>query len=133
MLRLLTNEHWKSLLPITAGIMCNKQESTPSFLPGGGAANVKLNQRIFEIPEVNHIFIYPNMGDGGCGTGAAFLANRENIQNREAYQNVYFGPAYNDEAIVQELQTAGLAFKQITPIEPMIAQLIHDGKVVARS
>jgi len=93
---------------------------------------VKLNQRIFEIPEVNHIFIYPNMGDGGCGTGAAFLANRENIQNREAYQNVYFGPAYNDEAIVQELQTAGLAFKQITPIEPMIAQLIHDGKVVAR-
>jgi carbamoyltransferase len=99
---------------------------------GGGAANVKLNQRIFEIPEVNHIFIYPNMGDGGCGTGAAFLANRENIQNREAYQNVYFGPAYNDEAIVQELQTAGLAFKQITPIEPMIAQLIHDGKVVAR-
>ena len=99
----------------------------------GGAANVKLNQRIFEIPEVNHIFIYPNMGDGGCGTGAAFLANRENIQNREAYQNVYFGPAYNDEAIVQELQTAGLAFKQITPIEPMIAQLIHDGKVVARS
>jgi carbamoyltransferase len=99
---------------------------------GGVAANVKLNQRIFEIPEVNHIFIYPNMGDGGCGTGAAFLAHRENIQNREAYQNVYFGPAYNDETIVQELQTAGLAFEQITPIEPKIARLIHEGKVVAR-
>ena len=37
-------------------------------LSGGVVANVKMNQRIFEIPEVRRIFIYPNMGDGGCGT-----------------------------------------------------------------
>ena len=46
-------------------------------LSGGVAANVKLNQRIFEIEGVERIFIYPNMGDGGCGTGsgnAAFMA-----------------------------------------------------------
>ena len=101
-------------------------------LAGGVAANVKLNQRIFEIPELKRIFIYPNMGDGGCGTGAAFLASREMMQDRQAYQNVYFGPAYNDEAIVRDLQTGGLAFEQITPIEPVIAKLIHQGKVVAR-
>src|SRR5690554_120721 len=40
-------------------------------LSGGVTANVKLNQRLFEIEGVNHIFVYPNMGDGGCGTGAA--------------------------------------------------------------
>jgi carbamoyltransferase len=99
---------------------------------GGVAANVKLNQRIFEIPEVNRIFIYPNMGDGGCGTGAAFLASREILRDREAYQTVYFGPDYGNEVIVQELRTAGLAFQQITPIEPVIAKLIHEGNVVAR-
>jgi carbamoyltransferase len=100
---------------------------------GGVAANVKLNQRIFEIPEVNRIFIYPNMGDGGCGTGAAFLASREvTTRDREAYQTVFFGPDYTDEVIVQELRRAGLHFEQVTPIEPVIAKLIHGGNVVAR-
>jgi carbamoyltransferase len=99
---------------------------------GGVAANVKLNQRIFEIPEVNRIFIYPNMGDGGCGTGAAFLASRETLQKQEPYQAVYFGPDYSDDVIIQELRAAGLAFEQITPIEPVVARLIHEGKVVAR-
>ena len=100
---------------------------------GGVAANVKLNQRIFEIPEVHRIFIYPNMGDGGCGTGAAFLASREVMtRDGEAYQTVFFGPDYTDEVIVQELRRAGLHFEQVTPIEPVIAKLIHGGSVVAR-
>src|SRR5262245_1470020 len=99
---------------------------------GGVAANVKLNQRIFEIPEVNHIFIYPNMGDGGCGTGAAFLASREIMKTREPYQTVYFGPDYCNDVVIQELRAAGLPFEQVIPIEPVIAKLIHQGKVVAR-
>lgn len=41
---------------------------------GGVHANVKLNQRLHEIPGVSGLFVYPNMGDGGCGTGAAMLA-----------------------------------------------------------
>src|SRR4029453_1891087 len=42
-------------------------------LSGGVVANVKLNQRLREIDGVDGIFIHPNMGDGGCGTGAALL------------------------------------------------------------
>jgi carbamoyltransferase len=101
-------------------------------LSGGVVANVKMNQRIFEVPGIRRIFIYPNMGDGGTGTGAAFLACREFLQEREAYQTVYFGPEYSDNVIVGELQAAGLAFEYIVPIEPVIARLIHDGHVVAR-
>jgi carbamoyltransferase len=101
-------------------------------LAGGVTANVKMNQRIFEIPGVERIFIYPNMGDGGCGTGAAFLASREFLNEREAYRTVYFGPEYSDEIIAAELKAAGLDFDQIVPIEPVIARLLHEGKVVAR-
>jgi len=32
-----------------------------------------MNQRIHEIDEVESTFVYPNMGDGGCGTGLAML------------------------------------------------------------
>lgn len=101
-------------------------------LAGGVPANVKLNQRIFEIPKVNRLFVYPNMGDGGCGTGAAFLASRDHLKEPSAYQAVYFGPDYPDNVMENELRAEELAFKHIHPIEPTIARLIHEGKVVAR-
>jgi carbamoyltransferase len=101
-------------------------------LAGGVAANVKLNQRIFEIPGVERIFVYPNMGDGGCGTGAALLACGEAMQTREAYQTVYFGPDHSDREIETELRSAGLHFEQVKPIETKVAELIHQGCVVGR-
>ena len=101
-------------------------------LAGGVAANVKLNQRIFEIPGVERIFIYPNMGDGGCGTGAALLAFSEALQIRDAYQTAYFGPDHSDNEIETELRSAGLRFEQIKPIETKVAELIHQGNVVGR-
>jgi carbamoyltransferase len=99
---------------------------------GGVAANVKLNQRLFEIPGVRRIFIYPNMGDGGAGTGAALLTNRDMPEQARRYESVYFGLDYGDDLIVAELRSAGLAFDRVTPIEPMVARLIDEGKVVAR-
>ena len=38
-------------------------------LSGGVTANVKMNQRVFEVDGVKRVFVYPNMGDGGCGVG----------------------------------------------------------------
>jgi carbamoyltransferase len=99
---------------------------------GGVLANVKLNQRLLEIPGVERIFIYPNMGDGGCGTGAALLASRDALKERPGYHDVYFGPDYCDDEVAQALRTAGLAFEHLRPIEPAIARLIHEGRVVAR-
>jgi len=101
-------------------------------LSGGVMANVKLNQRLFEIAGVRRIFIYPNMGDGGVGTGAALLASREAPRDVHGYQTVYFGPDYTERLIIEELRAAGLAFQRVMPIEPTMARLIHEGKVVAR-
>lgn len=41
---------------------------------GGLFANVKLNQKISELDEINNLYIFPNMGDGGLCVGAAWLA-----------------------------------------------------------
>jgi carbamoyltransferase len=40
-------------------------------LAGGIFANVKLNQRIAELPSVNSLWVMPHMGDGGLPVGAA--------------------------------------------------------------
>ncbi|OGO25641.1 MAG: carbamoyltransferase, partial [Chloroflexi bacterium RBG_16_52_11] len=101
-------------------------------LAGGVVANVKMNQRILEIPEIHQIFVYPNMGDGGCGTGAAFLADIESVKERQPYQTVYFGPDYSEAEMAGELKDAGLFGEHVVPIEPVVARLIHEGHVVAR-
>jgi len=101
-------------------------------LSGGVVANVKLNQRIRELDGVKEIFIHPNMGDGGCGTGAALLefVGCDRLSRRLA--DVYLGPTYTDAQIADALGRAQLPFTRYTPIEPKIAALIAAGKVVAR-
>ncbi|MGH9409029.1 MAG: carbamoyltransferase family protein [Vicinamibacterales bacterium] len=104
-------------------------------LSGGVVANVKLNQRLKAIPGVEKIFIHPNMGDGGCGTGAAMIAASENGSRaalRNPIQDVYWGPSFEADAIAQALHRAQLPATEYTPIEPKVASLIAAGKVVAR-
>ncbi|AMY10087.1 putative carbamoyl transferase, NodU family [Luteitalea pratensis] len=101
-------------------------------LSGGVVANVKLNQRIKEIPGVEKIFIHPDMGDGGCGTGAALLPFIQPGKTWAAVKDVYLGPEYSDKQIEDALRTARLPFDHYPTIEPKIAQLIASGKVVAR-
>lgn len=105
---------------------------TNVVLSGGVVANVKLNQRIHELPKVEGIFIHPNMGDGGCGTGAALLPFEGHPALREPIADVFLGPAYEESNIAEALQRAQLPFDHYASIEPKIAQLIAAGKVVAR-
>ena len=100
-------------------------------LSGGVTANVKLNQRIFEIEGVNNIFVYPNMGDGGCGTGAA-LYHSQTEERKPTISNAYFGPDFSDDEIAKELKEAGLEFTKPDHLAKEVAELIHSGKVVAR-
>ena len=101
-------------------------------MSGGVVANVKFNQRVKEIPGVEKVFIHPNMGDGGCGTGAALLEFMGHPNLGSPLSDVFLGPSFTDDEIALVLQESQLAFERYDPIEPKIAQLIAGGKVVAR-
>ncbi len=103
-------------------------------LAGGVTANVKLNQRVFEIDGVENIFIYPNMGDGGTGAGAALYCASELNEKIIPYEleNVYFGPSFSDEEIKAALDKENLRYSFSREIEKETAILISQGKVVAR-
>ena len=100
-------------------------------LSGGVAANVKLNQRIFEIEGVNHIFVYPNMGDGGCGTGAALYHSWPGGV-KDSITSAYLGPDYSEKEIEAALQAEGLEYSRPNHLAAEVAALIHGGDVVAR-
>src|SRR5690554_2222054 len=100
-------------------------------LSGGVTANVKLNQRIFEIEGVNHIFVYPNMGDGGCGTGAALYHSWPG-GIKPSISSAYFGPDFPEAQLEKALQAEGLSFSRPEHLAAEVAALIHSGQVVAR-
>jgi carbamoyltransferase len=101
-------------------------------LSGGVVANVKLNQQLREIDGVDSIFIHPNMGDGGCGTGAALLEFAGNPATAKRLNHVYLGPEFSNSQVADALKRAQLPFTEYRPIEAKIAMLLAAGKVVAR-
>jgi len=102
-------------------------------LSGGVVANVKANQRIFEIDGVDRIFVHPNMGDGGCSVGAA-LAVAKQSTDLQPYEinDVYWGQEYSDDEIAAALAEEGLDSTREENIEHAMAQLLADGHIVAR-
>ena len=100
-------------------------------LSGGVAANVKMNQRIHEVDEVERTFVYPNMGDGGCGTGLALLWSSQG-RALPTYHDVYYGPSYTPAEIEAELRHAGLRYERPSDLVREVAQRVHAGEVIGR-
>jgi len=98
---------------------------------GGVNANVKLNQRIHEIDGVDSVFAYPNMGDGGCGSGAAMLVF-DNSVFKKAIDNVYLGPDYQDSEIEEALSKKNLPIERPDSIEDSVGELLTKNHIVAR-
>ncbi len=110
-----------------------KHEVANVVLAGGVAANVKLNQRVHEIDGVRNLFVFPHMGDGGLGYGAAQVVAREKLHDSSPRRisNVYWGPEYSNEVIESELKHHGLAYHVSQEVESEVAELIAANKVVA--
>lgn len=102
-------------------------------LAGGVVANVKLNQRIFEIPNIKEVFVFPHMADGGLSYGAAQAVYRDETKDvtREPIEDVYWGPGYNDGEIEASLKSHGVKYRRSEDICKEVAQLLVEGKVVA--
>ena len=105
-------------------------------LNGGVFANVKLNQRIAQLPEVESVFVFPAMSDTGNSVGAVLLEllqhNPELLKNGRPLEHVYWGPAYGDAAIQAALDEAGVSAQHLTEdaLVERAAHAMHGGKIV---
>jgi carbamoyltransferase len=108
-------------------------EGQPIALAGGVFANVKLNKLVKEMG-FGKIFVQPAMGDCGLALGAPLQALAERQGGLAPYrlESVYLGPEPDDAAIEGALRAAGLPVVRFDPVEPEIARLLADGRVVAR-
>jgi carbamoyltransferase len=106
-------------------------------LAGGVFANVKINQRVHELPCVNSVYVHPGMSDEGIPLGAAIsmyyaMSGAKYVPEFESMHHVYLGPEYTDAEIGEELKKNGVEATFHEEVEPEIARILADGKVVAR-
>jgi len=102
-------------------------------LAGGVFANVLLNQRLWELPEVDGLFVHPAMTDQGISVGAA-LAHQAETKGLQPHPipHVYLGAGFTEEEIGDALDESGLAHERCDDIDARVADLIAGGSVVAR-
>ncbi|WP_415033771.1 carbamoyltransferase [Azonexus sp.] len=67
---------------------------------GGGALNVKLNQKIIARPELQELFVQPASGDAGTAIGAAAYVSQQRGVPVEKMEHVYLGPQYSNEDVI---------------------------------
>ena len=106
---------------------------------GGIFANVKLNQRLHELPAVRSLFVHPGMGDEGLALGAAYAVAAELGREQgvplepRKLTDVYLGPTYGAPEIERAIADAGLTAEPLSDVAPRAAELLAEGRVVARS
>lgn len=107
-------------------------------LAGGVFANVKLNQRLHALPEVERIWVLPHMGDGGLAAGAALGS----VAAAPAQlHSVYLGPTIGERDAYKALKRGDVRFAGLgrEPTDGVgkdvlrAAELLAQGKVVARA
>nr|WP_246265982.1 carbamoyltransferase [Aromatoleum diolicum] len=104
---------------------------------GGGALNVKLNQRIIARPDLRELFVQPASGDSGTAVGAASYVSVARGVPVEKMEHVYLGPRYTTEDVIAACakHPSQPQWQQIangdTEVPQRIAQILADGQPVA--
>jgi len=106
-------------------------------LSGGVFMNVKANQKILELPEVEEMFVFPSCGDETNAMGAAWLLSREGRGNiPEPLKHLYLGPEYSEsesEAALRGYQfREPVQIREEADVEHAVALLLSQGRIVAR-
>lgn len=109
------------------------RESGRLAFAGGGALNVKLNQKIIARPEVEELFVQPASGDSGTAVGAASYVSAQRGVPVEKMEHVYLGPAYSNEDVAAACtrHPAKPQWQKIDDVPQRIAQALADGNPVA--
>ncbi len=103
---------------------------------GGVFANVRLNQRLAALPELERLFVFPAMSDTGNSVGAALLLAAEiepgRLARGPALREVYWGSRWDDASCAAALGRFGVAAQRLDD-DALVARAsaaIHAGRVV---
>ncbi len=103
-------------------------------LSGGVFGNVKLNQRLMELPGVDRVFVFPAMSDAGLAVAAAQIAtegSKIKVSNLKM-EDVYLGPGFSNEEVEAVLKGSGFSYQRLEVRDRALraAKWIAEGRVL---
>ncbi|KAB7627334.1 carbamoyltransferase [Alkalilimnicola sp. S0819] len=100
---------------------------------GGVALNVKLNQKIIQLPHVKELFVQPASGDAGTSLGAATYAAMELGDTVAPMEHAYLGPAYSNEECIAACQAhpEQPAWERLENVPEAAAEILAGGNPLA--
>ena len=100
-------------------------------LAGGVFSNIKLNMKIAQLPETDHVFVFPHMGDGGLAIGAAMRVNHERFGiDRYPLKDLSLGPRFSDAHIAASLKRWRFSYAGLIDASARAAELVLDGEII---
>ena len=106
-------------------------------LAGGVFANVRINQKIYEMNDIANIFIHPAMGDSGLAMGNAILSDiefgsKEYFKDKYSLKHTYLGPNYSLDLIdfINKFDESEIEFFKMENPSLEIAKLLFNNKII---
>ena len=100
-------------------------------LAGGVVSNVKAMRRVRLLPEVEDVFVFPHMGDGGLALGAAFAAAAGLGETlRVDLGRLDLGPAFDQSVMEASLRAAHLPAPRAGNVPCRVGELLAGGLIV---
>jgi carbamoyltransferase len=100
-------------------------------IAGGVASNVKATRHIRLLPEVEDVYVFPHMGDGGLALGSAVIAAVQQGERPDLNaDHLDLGPGYDNAAIEVALRAAGLNAAPVDGLADRVAEGLARGQVV---
>jgi carbamoyltransferase len=100
-------------------------------LSGGVVSNVKATRHVRLLPEVEDVYVFPHMGDGGLALGAAVVAAMAAGQQvRLDLDRLDIGPGYDSAAMATALNDAGLPARLPEDLPACVAEHLASGRIV---
>jgi carbamoyltransferase len=108
---------------------------------GGVFMNVKANQKVAVLDEIEEIFVLPSCGDESNAIGAAYWFHAEGDKSGRRRRCVplkalYLGREANEENVAEAIEKTGAggrhSVRRFDDIETEVARLLSIGEVVAR-
>lgn len=100
-------------------------------LSGGVFSNVKVNQRIAELDELNRVFVFPNMGDGGLSAGGVWrsLFDQGSLSKKPMFDNMFLGPDSSLNRVLLSEDVNKQEFSDLTTLHRRVAELLNKGYI----
>jgi carbamoyltransferase len=100
---------------------------------GGGALNVKLNQRLVARADVKELFVQPAAGDAGTALGAATYVAAARGDRLSRMNHAYLGPCFTTDQCSDAVRafSESLYCRRLDDVAGDAAQLLADGHPVA--